>query len=332
MLRSRTALALGAGTCCVAAFHLVTAAGSRGTVEAAAPSKETPTAKEAPVTTGNAASTSAPKEAGASSGQPPAALSPSEFRGFRVVSSEPVSRNTRLIRLELPSSNHVAGLTVASCIVVRAEIDGKVVQRPYTPISLKTQRGHMDLLIKSYPPPGGIMSRHLHGVRPGGEIEVKGPFKKFDYEANRWKRVGMIAGGTGITPMLQVIREILGNSLDATTVSLVFANVSEQDILLRDELDALAYLFPGRFSVHYTLDQKPTSGRWTGGVGFVSEAQIRAHLPPPGPRPEDVLVLVCGPKGMVEHLAGPRGPKDSQGELQGLLKAVGYDPQSVYKF
>jgi len=54
------------------------------------------------------------------------------------------------------------------------------------------------------------------------------------------KAIGMIAGGTGITPMLQVLHEVLDNPADTTQVSLVFANVTEEDIMLRKELDGLA--------------------------------------------------------------------------------------------
>jgi len=118
----------------------------------------------------------------------------------------------------------------------------------------------------------------------------------------------------------------LSNPADTTEVSLIFANVTEQDILLRNELDALVYLFPN-FKVYYTLD-KPPKG-WTGGTGFVNKNMIQTHLPSPGP---DTLVLVCGPKGMVEMVSGPKGAKDAQGELGGLLKELGYTESMTYKF
>merc|ERR1712070_1113366 len=54
------------------------------------------------------------------------------------------------------------------------------------------------------------------------------------------KKLGMIAGGTGITPMLQVAAAILDDPNDSTEVSLIYANQTEGDILVRDLLEGSA--------------------------------------------------------------------------------------------
>ena len=56
-------------------------------------------------------------------------------------------------------------------------------------------------------------------------------------------------------PMLQVIQAILKNPADRTQVSLIFANVAEDDILVRSTLEDLAAKNPDRFKLHYTLDK-----------------------------------------------------------------------------
>lgn len=63
-------------------------------------------------------------------------------------------------------------------------------------------KGHFDLVIKSYP--NGVVSKYMDGLKEGDRIEVKGPLPKFKYVPNMKKRIGMVAGGSGITPMLQV--------------------------------------------------------------------------------------------------------------------------------
>jgi cytochrome-b5 reductase len=106
----------------------------------------------------------------------------------------------------------------------------------------------------------------------------------------------MLAGGTGITPMLQIIAAILRDPLDLSEISLVFANQTEADICCRDELEKLRAAHPKRFRLHYTLDRPPSSG-WAGSTGFITPAMLEAHLPPPGP---DTVVLCCGPPPMVK--------------------------------
>lgn len=61
-------------------------------------------------------------------------------------------------------------------------------------------------------------------------------------------------GGTGITPMLQLIRHICKDSKDNTQMALLFANQTENDILLRDELEAVQKKFPKQFQLWYTVD------------------------------------------------------------------------------
>ena len=140
--------------------------------------------------------------------------------------------------------------------------------------------------------PTGVMSKHFDELKVGDSLDCKGPMIKLPYEANKWQAIGMVAGGTGITPMLQVIEEVLRNPADKTQLSLVFGNVTQEDILLKSRLDALAAKHPGRFKLLYVLD-KPPKG-WKGGAGYVTPAMLKEALPPPG---EKHLVLVCGPPG-----------------------------------
>lgn len=68
-----------------------------------------------------------------------------------------------------------------------------------------------------------------------------------------------MSGGTGITPMLQLIRQITRDPKDETKLSLLFANQTEEDILLRDELEEAAKNHSDRVKVWYTVD-RPTEG------------------------------------------------------------------------
>lgn len=63
-------------------------------------------------------------------------------------------------------------------------------------------------------------------------------------------------------------------------MSLIFANIKEEDILCRNEIDSLADRFPGKFNRYYVLNEPPAG--WTMGTGYVSQEHIKANLPAPG--------------------------------------------------
>jgi cytochrome-b5 reductase len=183
---------------------------------------------------------------------------------------------TSSYRFKLPAPNALLGLPIGQHISIGASLpqpDGttKEIVRSYTPISGDHQPGYFDLLIKSYPT--GNISKHLASLAVGQTIKVRGPKGAFVYTPNMVRHFGMVAGGTGITPMLQVVRAIIRGrpTGDKTQVDLIFANVSPQDILLKEDLDQLAKEDSG-FKVHYVLD-KPPEG-WTGGVGYVTADMV----------------------------------------------------------
>ena len=129
----------------------------------------------------------------------------------------------------------------------------------------------------------------------------------------------MIAGGTGITPMLQIIRRIFDHPKpgdEKTKITLIFANQTKDDILLKDDLDAYAKKFPDRFKVVYALDTSPKD--WQGLTGYVTEEAVQKHLPKPDEK--DSVIFVCGPDPMLAALAGAKAPDKSQGELAGVLQ------------
>ncbi|KAJ1675405.1 hypothetical protein EV182_001334 [Spiromyces aspiralis] len=253
------------------------------------------------------------------------ALDPSKFIDFKLKEVKPLTHDTSLFRFELEPDQRL-GLDVASCVLTRTpQENGKPVIRPYTPTSHESTVSFFDLVIKR-----GKASSHIHSLKPGDTLAIKGPIPKFTYKQNFKQEIGMIGGGSGITPMLQLIRAVLENPEDKTKLSLLFANRSEDDVILKDELDELAARHPDRFQVHYTID-KAKRQEWKGDVGFVTTEMIKKYMPDSS-KGEDVLVCVCGPPGMMNLLSGPKAPDYSQGELTGLLKQLGYTEKNVFKY
>ncbi|KAG8531400.1 NADH-cytochrome b5 reductase [Bacidia gigantensis] len=231
------------------------------------------------------------------------ALRPDIFQEFKLQKKDVISHNVAIYRFSLQTPTHILGLPIGQHMSLAATLDvngqQKEVVRSYTPISSDENPGYFDLLIKSYPQ--GNISQHLTTLQLGDTMKVKGPKGAMVYTPNMCKRIGMIAGGTGITPMLQVIRAIVrgrprngGN--DHTQVDLIFANVNPEDILLKENLDTLAKEDEG-FRVLYVLNNPPE--KWEGGVGFVTADMIKEHLPAPG---LDMKLLMCGPPPMISAM------------------------------
>ncbi|KAJ5219280.1 uncharacterized protein N7498_001379 [Penicillium cinerascens] len=247
---------------------------------------------------------------------------------LKVASIENLSHNTKKLRFEFEDKEAVSGLQVASALLTRFKPEGaeKNVLRPYTPTSDEDTPGYLELVVKAYP--NGPMSQHIHSLNVDQRLSFKGPLPKYPWEANKHDHIALIAGGTGITPMYQLARQIFKNPDDRTKVTLVFGNVSEDDILLKKELQDLENTYPQRFRAFYVLDNPPKE--WTGGKGFINKELLKTVLPEP--KEENIKLFVCGPPGLYKAISGGKvSPKD-QGELSGVLQELGYSKEQVFKF
>jgi len=213
------------------------------------------------------------------------------------------------------------------------------IKRSYTPTP-RDNGGYLELVVKIYRPgtfklpngqemtwaDGGKMSLHLDSLRVGDSIDIDGPTGHIEYLGNGTFKVpgqarrtsthvGMMAGGTGITPMLQVVAAALDDPEDKTQFSLIYANKTQDDILVKDILEDYVQRGEGRFKLFFTLDLPPAD--WKGLTGFITADMIKAYLPPPSP---DTSIFMCGPPPMIEFACKRN------------LEALGYDKSSYHAF
>ncbi|KAF5708016.1 NADH cytb-reductase [Fusarium globosum] len=175
-----------------------------------------------------------------------------------------IAPNVYRLTFSLPTTSTILGLPIGQHVTIKADMDGESVARSYTPVSNNSDLGVLELVIKSYPD-GKLTSKYLAKLEVGDEVLFRGPKGAMKYRPNLCKKIGMIAGGTGITPMFQVIRAICEHDRDTTEISLIYANRTEQDILLREELDRFARRYTKNLKVYYMLDQPPAD--WKFGSG-----------------------------------------------------------------
>ena len=199
--------------------------------------------------------------------------------------------------------------------------------RPYTPISTPDD-SYITLIVKQYP--NGRASTHLHNLTPGQTLSVKS-IPEFAYKPNQHKHLVLVAGGAGITPMFQTLRSVLDSPEDKTRVSLIYANKTESDILLRKELDAMASQHPDQFTTTYVVNDTKSNDKNLE-KGYVTK-EILSKALPAKLESEDVKVLVCGPPAMLNAIAGAKGGMGwTQGKVGGILKDLGLTEKQVHKF
>lgn len=192
-------------------------------------------------------------------------------------------------------------------LYVHATIDDKLVKRPYTPSSMPGATGYFDLTVKRYET--GAMSRYLHDREIGDRVLMSGPNPGGHWVDGMAKQVGFVAGGSGITPMIAIIRWILAKSLPVE-LFLLYANKTEADIIFREEWEE-DVRDHASFHCYHVLSEPPAG--WSQGTGRITEAVLREHLPPPGP---DTVIFLCGPPSMVDA-------------LETALKAIGHSEQAI---
>jgi len=276
-------------------------------------------------------------------GKSKVALDSTKFVGFKLIEKNILSHDSALFKFELQTPETRLGLPIGQHISFEfKDSDGRNHQRSYTPVTGDETVGTVSFVIKIYRanvhprfPKGGKMSQHLDTLKVGDFLNMKGPKGHLEYfgrgkfsvkqmrkpvQVRQAKHFAMLAGGTGITPMLQVIQAIFRDDKDVTTtIGLVYANQTEDDILCRDELEAICKKHPDRFQLHYTLD-RPTTTAWEGSTGFVNQDMVESHALSKKTTRIDTQVLMCGPPAMIKFACLPS------------LKEAGFDEGNWFMF
>jgi len=146
--------------------------------------------------------------------------------------------------------------------------------------------------------PDGEVSPYLvRDVRPGDELEVKGPLGGyFVWRPGGAGPVQLIAGGSGIVPLMAIVRAATDASASAS-FRLLYSVRGPENAIYRDELART--VDPGGVAVTWAYTRSAPSG-WTERVGRLDDDALRAAVWESDREP---VVYVCGPTGFVEHVA-----------------------------
>jgi ferredoxin-NADP reductase len=175
--------------------------------------------------------------------------------------------------------------------------DGYSVERSYSIASRPERPAEVEITVERIP--GGEVSPFLHEVVvPGDRLEVRGPIGGyFVWEATLGGPLLLIAGGSGVVPLMAMIRhrDASGSRVPAR---LLLSSRGPDEIIYREELDSLAAAGDG-FEVAHTLTRQQPPG-WTGYARRIDEAMLREVA---GPLGSGVRAYACGPTALVETVA-----------------------------
>jgi len=178
---------------------------------------------------------------------------------------------------------------------VLVELDGEELRRAYSASSSPGDRDRLALTCKRVV--GGRVSSYLNErVQVGARLRLLGPAGAFVLRADpeQRRRIVLIGGGSGITPLMSMIRTLLEVETD-TEMALIYGNRSQGSIIFNERLAQLASAHPGRLHLHHRLEDPPAL--WRGGVGRLDTLGLSATIEqlPWEPAAVDGW-YVCGPE------------------------------------
>uniref|UniRef100_A0AC34RJ87 NADH-cytochrome b5 reductase n=1 Tax=Panagrolaimus sp. JU765 TaxID=591449 RepID=A0AC34RJ87_9BILA len=243
-----------------------------------------------------------------------------EPKKIRLIHKEALTHDVRLFRWEFENDLHF-GLLPGEHIKLISEVNGVKMSRFYSPVSDPNQFGSFEIVVKVYNPSTdhpnvGVFSTYLDSLPLNSELLVSGPFGGIAYlnegdflmkqtNVRQFKTIAMIAGGSGLTPMVQLMRHVMReDGANAPKLNLIYTNKTEEDVILADELKAYSSMNPTKFSLTLAFTRlfdgiaEDSRRSWKQHVGRIDEGLLAKVFPFPT---DDVLVLICGPRAMNVH-------------------------------
>jgi ferredoxin-NADP reductase len=152
-------------------------------------------------------------------------------------------------------------------------------------------------------------------VKVGDRFKIKGPYGKFIWLPHMSKSIVLIGAGSGIVPLMCMLRFIKSAQLRDVSAILLYSNTHYEEIIYREELDKLSEL-PNIKVVHTLTREKPE--HWKGYTGRINKDMILKEVP----NLRDNLYYLCGPPTFVDDMASIL---EELGVEKGRIKKEKYD-------
>ncbi len=205
------------------------------------------------------------------------------------------SKTAKTVRFEKVGGGKLPPFYAGQFISLAFVIDGKLICRPYSissaPFEARKENGYVEITVRRSKGDGFICDYVNEKLKVGDTLKGVMGLGQFYWEPLRdAKHVVALAGGVGITPFASMAKEIHNGTLDFD-LTILYGSVSSDDIILKDELEALA----GE-KVHIVNVLSGDEPDWKGEKGFLTAELIRKYSAP------DTTYFICGPQVMYTFL------------------------------
>ncbi|MBI2147786.1 hypothetical protein HYU19_04915 [Candidatus Woesearchaeota archaeon] len=204
-----------------------------------------------------------------------------------------VNAEINLYHLKLEGQHDFSFLPGQFVMVILKDKEGKEVRRAYSIASSPLEKGHIELCVKKYQ--DGKLSPLLFKMKKGGQLDIEGPYGRYVLQAPLPGEIACIAAGTGIAPIMSMIRTMAASSFPVMT-TLYYGFRYPHDFIYRDELLSYAQQHP-TFQAIPTISTKEDID-WDGSRGYVQD--IAKERISSGNLGSSIHAYLCGPPGMVE--------------------------------
>ena len=218
-----------------------------------------------------------------------------EWQAGTVTAIRPETRQTKSFTLALPKwTAHRAGMHYDVRLTAP---DGYRTERSYSVASAPEAVGIIELTVERIA--DGEVSPYLHDlVVTGDRLEVRGPIGGyFVWKVALGGPLLLIGGGSGVVPLMAMLRHRAAQH-DSVPARILYSSRTSDDVIYRDELDALAAGDRG-FEAFFTFTRQAPSG-WTGYRRRIDAAMLSEVIKPFGMQ---ARAYVCGPTLLVEAVA-----------------------------
>jgi ferredoxin-NADP reductase len=220
-----------------------------------------------------------------------AKFEPQKSLVLQLVSIERQARNCVTLRFRVPEK-HRFNAKPGQFLTFSFLIDGEKFIRSYSICSSPTQVGYVEITAKRKP--NGCISVFLNDdAAIGLTVEARGPFGQFYFDESQNQKIVLIAAGSGITPMLSILRYIDDRCLP-TEVFLVYSVRTRLDVLFHQELERLQ----GRLrNFRYLVTLTQPDAEWSGLHGRLNRDLLERNI-------VDLATpayFLCGPEAFMEN-------------------------------